>query len=546
MSLYTASFGLAEEPFRLTPDPRFLYPGGQYRRALEELSFGVSSRKGFLVLTGEAGTGKTTLCRALLDRLGPEVRTALVLNPCLSAEELVRAVVRDFAVPDAEDPALSKARLLDLLNTFLLRAALEGGNALLVVDEAQRLSPEVMEEIRLLGNLETEREKLLAVLLVGQPELAALLERDDLRQLRQRVAVRTHLSPLSPREVREYVRHRLAVAGAREGESVFLPGALRKVARSSRGIPRIVNLVCDRALLAAFAAGGRRVTRAIAARSAAEVRYGSGAPVLSPALALGARLALAGAIALAAILIPSAVWREEAGEGRAEETAAGTAAMEAMLPAPAPAPPPSAAMAVSRALALAGAPEAAGEAAGWNLSPARVDDLERALAALNISGRLGMEMVRLPWDEVTWRAAKAEGVVALSQGGFALLGPGAAPGTWLLRKGEGEGEPLEGARLIEVLVLEEALMLYKAEEGFLPVLAPGVRGAEVVALQDRLSRAGFPPEGGSDGVFGPGTMRSLVAFQRRWRLDVTGAFDGRTRFLLARLTMGAGRGGRKG
>jgi general secretion pathway protein A len=533
VSLYVASFHLAEEPFRLTPDPRFLYPGGQYRRALEELAFGITSRKGFLVLTGEAGTGKTTLCRALLDRLGTEVRTALVLNPALSAEELVRAVVRDFAIPGAEDPALSKARLLDLLNTFLLRAALEGGNALLVVDEAQRLAPEVMEEIRLLGNLETEREKLLNVLLVGQTELVSMLERDDLRQLRQRVAVRTHLSPLSPREVGEYVGHRLAVAGGGRAATVFAPGALSRVARASRGIPRTVNLICDRALLAAFGAGAARVTRRTAARAAAEVRHGSGDSPRRPSARAWRRFALAGLVALAALLFPAVAWRGQEGEEKAGMRPAATNASAV----PALAPSPAAEGIVSRALARIGAEEAAREAAGWNLRLAEVDALERALLALNLAGRFAVYSVRMPWDEDAWRAAGIAGMVAIAGGGFAILRPGEAEGTWMLEGASGE-EELSGTRLTERLVLEEALVLYSAGEGHAPLLSPGVRGAEVISLQQRLARAGFDPGGGIDGVFGPGTVRSLISFQRRWRLPATGAIDGRTWLLLTRLGKG--------
>jgi type II secretory pathway predicted ATPase ExeA len=518
---YLAAFGLREEPFRLTPDPRCLYPGGQYQRALAELAFGVSARKGFMVLTGEVGTGKTTLCRALLDRLGPGVKTALVLNPGLSAEELIRAVVADFGIPGA-DASQSKAALIERLNGFLLRVALDGGNALLVVDEAQRLAPEVLEELRLLGNLETEREKLLNILLVGQPELSRLLARDDLRQLRQRVAVRTDLGRLSSRETAAYVRHRLAVAAGGGTRELFTPAALSRAARAARGIPRTFNLVCDRALLAAYAAGEAVVTHRLAARAAREVLRGTGSPGRLPGWRTAWRRgALASAIALAAVL-PFALPAVLSGWGG---EATGIAQANRCAPV------------LSRYLAGEGLAGLADEAVRWNLPLSRVDELARALGALNLAGRYGVEAVRLPWDREMWREARMAGVVALAAGGFAILAPGEGDG-WRITDARGGETRLTDAELAEWLALEEALMLYRSEGAGARSLMPGAQGIEVAALQQGLAAAGFPPAGGSDGSFGSSTVRSLQEFQRRWRLPASGVLDDRTRFLLARLGKG--------
>ena len=209
--VYLQKYGLNDEPFRLTPDPRYFYHGDQYERVLAELRYGIELKKGFMVLTGEVGTGKTTISRTLLDTLDPRFHTALILNPRLSTEELLSSVVQDFGLPL---PSMfpTKKEMVDTLNRFLLEVALEGGGAVLIVDEAQNLTGELLEELRMLSNLETDQEKLLQILLIGQPELSEKLASKELRQLRQRVAVWAHLEPLDRAQTCAYIERRIDVA----------------------------------------------------------------------------------------------------------------------------------------------------------------------------------------------------------------------------------------------------------------------------------------------------------------------------------------------
>lgn len=254
--MYCSFYGLRERPFENNPDPRFLYLGEAHREALAQLLYGVQQRKGFIVLTGEVGTGKTTLLRALLERLDPGVRTALVFNPLLSREEFFRLIWDEFELSGSFE---DKAEFLVRLNAFLLELHRRGESALLIVDEAQGLSAELLEEVRLLLNLETSGGKLLQIVLAGQPELRHKLDLPQLRQLRQRVSLNYHLRPLGRRDTEAYVRRRLRVAGC-AGEGPFEARALREVHRLSGGIPRLINLLCDHALLLGYALGRRRIT----------------------------------------------------------------------------------------------------------------------------------------------------------------------------------------------------------------------------------------------------------------------------------------------
>ena len=256
--MYEAFFGLRVRPFNLTPNPDFLYLSHTHREVYAHLLYGMQNRAGFIEVTGEVGTGKTTILRTVLNDLDPDVfLAALIFNPKLTAVELLRAVNREFGISDEGE---SSARLIENLNHFLLEENRAGRVPVLVIDEAQNLSGDVLEQIRLLSNLETETEKLIQIVLAGQPELGQVLSRPELRQLDQRIAVRFHLTPLSDRETRDYIRHRLKIAGRPDGE-LFAPGALKRIHRLSGGVPRLINILCDRTRLVGYAEGVGRMTR---------------------------------------------------------------------------------------------------------------------------------------------------------------------------------------------------------------------------------------------------------------------------------------------
>lgn len=253
--MYLTYYNLKEFPFNITPDPRFLYFSPQHREAYEHLMYGINTRKGFIELTGEVGSGKTTLCRAMLSNLGGNVQTALVLNPFLSETQLLRAILNDFGL---EVRGRDRLTYIEKLNEFLLQKYSEDVNVAVVIDEAQDLSPQLLEQIRLLSNLETDQQKLIQIVLCGQPELKQRLARPDLRQLRQRITVRYHITPLTFEDATMYIRHRLWVAGS-NGDLFFDEGAVREVHRHSRGSPRLINAICDNALLAGYVTRTNRI-----------------------------------------------------------------------------------------------------------------------------------------------------------------------------------------------------------------------------------------------------------------------------------------------
>jgi general secretion pathway protein A len=275
--MYTSFFGLTEKPFAITPDPRYLYLSERHAEALAHLSYGIQEAGGFVQLTGEVGTGKTMIVRSLLQQLPANCDMALILNPRVTPPEFLLAICDELHVPVAEPLTNSVKALVDLLTGFLLDAHSRSRRVVLMVDEAQNLSPDVLEQVRLLTNLETATHKLMQIILVGQPELREVLGRTELRQLAQRITGRYHLEALSRPETIAYIKHRLRVAGATA--DVFTPGALREVHRVSGGIPRIINVVCDRALLGAFTRDEHCASAPLVRRAASEV-YGR--PVMSP------------------------------------------------------------------------------------------------------------------------------------------------------------------------------------------------------------------------------------------------------------------------
>jgi general secretion pathway protein A len=248
-------YGLSEPPFSLSPNPRFLFYSGKHREAFNHLLYGIRERKGFVQLTGEVGAGKTTLCRALLEQLGDNFSTAVILNPALDADMLIRAIAMEFGLEVTHSDRLET---IAIINDFLLRQMAEGRESVLIIDESQNLDNSLLEQVRLLSNLETDDRKLLQIVLMGQPELRDRLNEHGLRQLRQRITVRFHLNPLRRSEVAQYVQHRLQVSGA-QGAPYFTGPALWRIHRYSKGIPRLINAVCDKALLAGFVAQREKI-----------------------------------------------------------------------------------------------------------------------------------------------------------------------------------------------------------------------------------------------------------------------------------------------
>jgi general secretion pathway protein A len=296
--MYAAHFGLTERPFSLAPDPRYLYLSDAHREALAHLLYGLGEGGSFVQLTGEVGTGKTTVCRALLEQLPADVDVAMIFNSQLTSLELLAAVCDELRVPYQAGTTSLKV-LIDALSHALLDAHARQRRTVLIIDEAQNLSSRALEEVRLLTNLETTREKLLQVILIGQPELADHLARRNLRQLAQRVTARYHLRPFSESETQKYIQHRMEVAGQRQ--PIFTKLAMRTAHRLSGGVPRLLNTICDRALLGAYAAGHPRVRDAVVRRAAREVlgrRRSRRWAVLSAAAAL--LLVVAGGAALIA------------------------------------------------------------------------------------------------------------------------------------------------------------------------------------------------------------------------------------------------------
>jgi general secretion pathway protein A len=269
--MYTSFFGLAEKPFAITPDPRYLYLSERHAEALAHLLYGINESGGFIQLTGEVGTGKTTVVRTLLSRVPHHADVAVILNPRVTPVEFLLTICEELGLAIAETDRDSVKQMVDALNRRLLNAHAEGRRIIVLVDEAQNLSIDVLEQVRLLTNLETPTQKLLQIILIGQPELRELLDRTDLRQLAQRITGRYHLMPLSREETKGYVRHRLRVAGATE--EIFTPGALLELHRLSLGIPRVINVACDRALLGAYTQETKKINASLVRRAAGEV-YG--------------------------------------------------------------------------------------------------------------------------------------------------------------------------------------------------------------------------------------------------------------------------------
>ncbi|WCM93818.1 AAA family ATPase [Acidovorax sp. NCPPB 2350] len=449
--MYAPFFGLEHAPFSIAPDPRYLFMSDRHREALAHLLYGLEAGGGFVLLTGEIGAGKTTVCRCFLEQIPAHCNVAYVFNPKLTVGELLRSICDEFGVAHA--PAAPGAETvkdcLDPLNAFLLREHAAGRNNVLIIDEAQSLAPEVLEQLRLLTNLETSERKLLQIVLIGQPELRAMVASPELEQLAQRVIARFHLGPLTAGETRQYVAHRLAVAGL-QGPLPFNARALERIHQRTRGVPRRINLLCDRALLGAYAGGVREVDEAIVERAAREV-FDAEAP-RAPAAGRAPRWprwAVAGTGALAGAAVIAGVgwglgWGPRAGGPGGGEEGAQPARSRASEPgalrAPAQAAAPLAAQASAPA-ASASAPALSPLQAFLATLPAGEDAAWRALAAgWGVSGSLGGDVCE---------AVQRQGLRCFRQrrAGLALVRQLDRPGLLTLYTAAGDPVPVVLSRL---------------------------------------------------------------------------------------------------
>ena len=349
-AMYAQFFGLKREPFSIAPDPRYLFMSERHREALAHLLYGLGAGGGFVLLTGEIGACKTTVCRCFLEQVPKRCNVAYIFNPKLTVEELLRSVCDEFRIPYRhEGPGLPTAKdYVDALNEFLLKTHAVGQNNVLIIDEAQNLSPDVLEQLRLLTNLETRERKLLQIILIGQPELRDMLAGPGLEQLAQRVVARYHLDALSETETAQYIKHRLAVAGM-TGVIPIDREARKRIFELSRGVPRRINLLCDRALLGAYSSGTPRVGAAIVEKAAREVfDRAEFAPSRDPRVRRAAVFGIGAAVGAA--LLGLGVWLSGGGSKRTEAAAPQAAASTPQAPA-ASAPGPSASAAATAAVA---------------------------------------------------------------------------------------------------------------------------------------------------------------------------------------------------
>jgi general secretion pathway protein A len=538
--VYLQYFGLRENPFALPPDPHYLYLGRGHQEALAHLQFGLSESGGFVQLTGEVGTGKTLLLRALAERQPREVDVALILYPVLNVAEFVAAICDELRIPHPGDRASLK-RLIDALNAHLLQNHARGRRTVLIVDEAQNLSREVLEQVRLLTNLETTKQKLLQIILIGQPELAGLLAQQDLRQLAQRITARHRLTALTHEETRDYIVHRCRVAGA--ARPLFDRGAIRRVHALSGGIPRLINVICDRALLGAYArekavVDARTVRRAAAQVGSTPGRKGYLARMLLPMAAMLALAAAAGWWWQPELV--SRFTRNESGAAVspvAPENGA-AAATATNLPAATPA---AGATATAIAATVTAAPKPAITLDSMFINPDVSADTESAMKALfgrwnldysALAGATGCERalnagLHCIYDTGTWnnlRRYDRPAIIELQDAAgnkYHVLVAALKPETVTLEFGERQHEfPVAE---VDRYWYGKYLLLWKPPAPEQETLRLGARGEAVIWLRDALARyRGEPLAPQASDLFDRELQSRLIDFQRRMRLAPDG------------------------
>jgi general secretion pathway protein A len=543
--MYLSFFGLIEKPFAITPDPRYLYLSARHAEALAHLLYGINEAGGFVQLTGEVGTGKTTIIRSLLAQTPKNAEIALILNPRMTAPEFLLTICEELGIGVPDDATDSRKDLVDILNHYLLRAHADGRRIVLVVDEAQNLAPDVLEQVRLLTNLETNTQKLLQIILIGQPELRDLLARNELRQLAQRVTGRYHLHPLSAAETAAYVRHRLRVSGATS--DIFSSMALSELFHLSGGVPRVINVVADRALLGAYTQDRHRVTTSLVRHAAAEVFGRRFAPRWLPWLG-----AAAAALVLAATvwgMWPLTSWRlnrqpPAASAAAVKETAAQRAAVKPVQQAVAP---------PAVAVVAAAAPQPPSAPSLQTLLTQHNDVTGTDDAFLRLFGLWGAHYVAGNIDPCT--QAAQQGMECLVQrGSFGQLRMYNRPAILMLNDDAGTKHQVvlaglddEHARIDlagqrhEVGIGElsrywfgDFVMLWRPGTQTVKPLSVGMRGDEVRWLRQSLERLQGVTAGQSvSDVFDTELSHLVMDFQRQHRLAVDGIAGIQTQIVLA-------------
>ena len=519
--MYISFFGLTEKPFAITPDPRYLYLSERHAEALAHLAYGIAEAGGFIQLTGEVGTGKTTVLRSLLQQLPEHCDVALILNPRVTPAEFLQCICDELHVQAPAAAGASVKSLVDVLTHFLLDAHGRSRRVVLMVDEAQNLSADVLEQVRLLTNLETATQKLLQILLIGQPELREVLARPELRQLAQRVTGRYHLEALRRPETIAYVRHRLRVAGATR--DVFTPGALGELHRLSRGVPRIINVIADRALLGAYTREDHRVTSDFVRRAASEV-YGR--PVLAPWL----RWAALAGVAAGAALIGLAIWRAMPAE---EPVVVPPPVVAQTAPAAvAPAPPPRPELGALLAL----------DAAGTTMDAAFTSLFRMWGAEYQTGNGLGCAQASAQGLTCVWQRGSLAQLKLFNRPAILSLIDEANSSRQVVLSAldGGQARLLIGASEVEVPVAEladywfgEFLVLWRPQASELRPLRAGMRGEDVRWLRQGLEQlGGLPASDPSQDVFDADLQRLVEDFQRSRRLSVDGVAGIQTQLVL--------------
>jgi general secretion pathway protein A len=531
--MYTQFFSLKQPPFSIAPDPRYLFMSERHREALAHLLYGIGSGGGFVLLTGEIGAGKTTVCRCFIEQVPENCRLAYIFNPKLSVEELLLSICDEFSIelPPAGAGAVSVKSYVDAINRYLLASHAQGKNNVLVIDEAQNLSADVLEQLRLLTNLETSERKLLQIILIGQPELRGILARPELEQLAQRVIARYHLGSLTEAETASYIAHRLAVAGA--GAITPFPRALiALVHRLTDGVPRRINLLCDRALLGAYVENRGEVTRAILRKAAEEVFVGQHAPRRIPGraamVACGVLASAAiGAVAGWLVVLPLL----EQAAPAAPVTVAATAKTKAAIAPPIAPPPPAPAIPATPAATpvYASAADALRELAQlWDAKLAPGEPCQAALK-LNLrcyQGRGGLYELRLLDRPAILTLHDGPNVV------YAVLA-GLDDTTARLRV-NGKSETL-GVAALAARFDGEYTTFWTAPRGFREQVAAGEKGPDVDWVATRLAQIHGVAPPSPDRPLDSKMQRLLREFQARQNLKADGVTGPRTYMRLSQL-----------